>query len=49
VVDVNGRRLLVYRGPQGGDFAAHQVLGPADAVAPLAVPAMTVRVADLLP
>jgi Uma2 family endonuclease len=49
VVDVNGRRLLVYRDPQAGDYASHQVLGPTDAVAPLAAPPTVVRVADLLP
>src|SRR4051812_35461840 len=36
VVDVNGRRLLVYRDAQGGDYATQQVAGPADAVSPLA-------------
>ena len=48
VVDINGRRLLVYRDPQAGDYATQQVLGTADAVAPLAAPTATVRVADLL-
>ncbi|HEX5272636.1 MAG TPA: Uma2 family endonuclease [Gemmataceae bacterium] len=48
VVDINGRRLLVYRDPQAGDYATQQALGPADAVTPLAAPAATVRVADLL-
>jgi Uma2 family endonuclease len=48
VVDINGRRLLVYRDPPAGDYATWQVLGPADAVSPLAAPAATVRVADLL-
>jgi Uma2 family endonuclease len=48
VVDINGRRLLVYRDPQAGDYATQQALGPADAVSPLAAPAAAVRVADLL-
>jgi Uma2 family endonuclease len=48
VVDINGRRLLVYRAPQMGDYATQQALGPADAIAPLAAPAAVVRVADLL-
>jgi Uma2 family endonuclease len=48
VVDINGRRLLVYRDPQAGDYANQQTLGPADAVAPLAAPSAVVRVADLL-
>src|SRR5438270_4002435 len=47
VVDINGRRLLVYRDPQAGDYATQQALGPADTVATLAAPAV-VRVADLL-
>jgi Uma2 family endonuclease len=49
VVDVNGRRLLVYRDPIGGDYATQQALGPADAVSPLAAPAAMIQVADLLP
>ncbi len=48
VVDVNGRTLLVYRDPQAGDYTTTQVLGPADAVAPLAAPTALIQVADLL-
>lgn len=48
VVDVNGRRLLVYRDPRSGDYTNQQALGSADAVSPLVVPAVAVRVADLL-
>jgi Uma2 family endonuclease len=48
VMDINGRRLLVYRDPQAGDYATQQAFGPAEAVAPLAVLSATVRVADLL-
>jgi Uma2 family endonuclease len=48
VVDINGRALLVYRDPQAGDYATQQALGPADVVSPLAAPATTVRVVDLL-
>ena len=48
VVDINARTLLVYRDPQAGDYASQQAFGPADAVAALAAPAATVRVADLL-
>ena len=47
VVDINGRRLLVYRDPQAGDYASLRALGPADATSPLAAPAATVRVAEL--
>src|SRR5205823_9879671 len=46
VVDVNARRLLVYRDPQVGDYATQQTLGPTDAVSPLAAPTAVVRVAD---
>ncbi len=48
VVDINGRRLLVYRDPQAGDYTVQQALGPADNVSPLAAPTSAVRVADLL-
>jgi Uma2 family endonuclease len=48
VVDINGRRLLVYRHPTNGDYPPPQALGPTDAVSPLASPSATVRVADLL-
>lgn len=48
VVDINSRRLLVYRDPHAGDYATQLALGPADAAAPLAAPAASVRVADLL-
>jgi Uma2 family endonuclease len=48
VVDINGRQLLVYRDPLGGDYATLQALGAADTVSPLAAPAGVVRVADLL-
>jgi Uma2 family endonuclease len=48
VVDINGRRLLIYRDPQAGDYAIQLALGPADVVSPLAAPAAVVRVADLL-
>jgi Uma2 family endonuclease len=48
VVDINGRRLLVYRDPRAGDYATQQALGPADTVSPLAAPAAAVRVGDLL-
>ena len=48
VVDISGRRLLVYRDPRAGDYATQQAFGPVDAVSPLAAPAVAVRVADLL-
>ena len=48
VVDINGRRLLVYRDPRAGDYATQQALGPADTVTPLAAPTAVVQVANLL-
>jgi Uma2 family endonuclease len=48
VVDINGRRLLVYRDPQGSDYANQQALGPKDAVTPSAAPSAVVQVAGLL-
>ena len=48
VVDVNGRRLHVYRDPRAGDYSTQQTFGPAETVSPLAAPSATVRVADLL-
>lgn len=48
VVDVNGRRLIVYRDPRAGDYAFQQAFSSAESVAPLAVPTTPVRVADML-
>ena len=47
VVDINGRRLLVYRNPQGGDYADQQSFGPTDTVTALATP-VVIRVCDLI-
>lgn len=56
VVDVNGRQLLVFRGPQPDavqlgthTYATQLTLGPSDTVSPLAAPNATIRVSDLLP
>ena len=48
VVDINGRRLLVNRDPQAGDYSTQHAHGLRDAVSPLAAPTAVVRVADLL-
>jgi Uma2 family endonuclease len=48
VVDINGRRLLVYHDPQAGDYATQQALGPADRVSPRAAPTTLIQVANLL-
>ena len=47
VVDVNSRRLLVYRNPQAGDYGTPRQLGESDTVSPLAAPTANVLVADL--
>jgi Uma2 family endonuclease len=56
VVDVDGRRLLVFRDPVplpqglgGSAYRTHLTFGAGDSVSPLAVPTAVVRVADLLP
>ena len=56
VMDLNGRRLLVFRDPAplpaglgATAYRAHLTLGPGDAVAPLAAPHAPIPVADLLP
>jgi Uma2 family endonuclease len=48
VVDINDRKLLVFRDPQNGDYATRQTLGVNDAISPLAAPTASIRVADLL-
>jgi Uma2 family endonuclease len=48
VVDINGRRLLVYRDPRSGDFATPLVFCPTDVLSPLAAPAAVVHVSDVL-
>jgi Uma2 family endonuclease len=54
VVDVDGQRLLVLRDPAhiaagGAAYRTQITLNPTDSIAPLAMPASSVRVADLLP
>lgn len=56
VVDVNGRRVLVYRSPAAGakqkyghGYTAVTVLLPGQSLAPLALPNSPVAAADLLP
>jgi Uma2 family endonuclease len=56
VVDLNGRRLLVFRDPQplpaalgASAYRTHRTLGPGDSISPLAAPQAAVRVGDLLP
>ncbi len=56
VLDLNGRELYVLRAPAqppaglgAAAYRTHLTLAPADTVSPLAAPAASVRVADLLP
>jgi Uma2 family endonuclease len=56
VLDLNGRRLLVFRDPVAlptalgaTAYKTHLTLGPTDSISPLAAPNSTIRVADLLP
>jgi Uma2 family endonuclease len=56
VLDLNGRRLLVFRDPMplpsglgATAYKTRLTLGPADSISPLSAPASTIKVADLLP
>jgi Uma2 family endonuclease len=56
VLDVDGRRLLVFRDPvplpQGlgaTAYRTHLIFNPGDSVSPFALPAASIAVADLLP
>ena len=56
VLDVDGRRLLVFRDPVplpaglgATAYRTHLTLTDADSISPLAAPTGTIRVADLLP
>lgn len=56
VLDLEGRRLIVFRDPAplpvglgATAYRRRMEYGPADTVSPLAAPAATIRVADLLP
>ena len=49
IVDVNTRRLLVYRDPQPAGYASLQTLRATESVSPLAAPDASAPVAELLP
>jgi Uma2 family endonuclease len=49
VLDLNSRRLLVFRDPHGTAYRFQQTYGETNVVSPLAAPTATIRVADLLP
>ena len=48
VADVNGRRLHVFRDPDGPDWRLRRLFKPGDAVSPLCLPEAGLAVADLL-
>ena len=47
VIDVQGRRIVVHRGPAGEIWSEVRVIGPTEPIAPLAFPQATIRLADL--
>lgn len=47
VVDINGRRLLVFRDPVAGDYASTRHFAPGDSLAPLAKPTANIAVSEL--
>ena len=49
VVDVEHRKLIVFRKPSATGYQSKQTLGDSDTIAPLALPNASIRVADLLP
>jgi Uma2 family endonuclease len=49
VVDVPGRRTIVHRDPQAGQYTSVVAYGDAESVTPLAAPAAELRVRDVLP
>lgn len=49
VLDVTARKLHVFRQPDKGQYISETILNESDSIAPLALPASQVKVADLLP
>lgn len=49
VLDIEGRRLLVFRDPEAAGYRTQLTFAETDSVAPLAMPSGSIRVADLLP
>jgi len=49
VVDVNARRLLVFRDPLGGSYQTITQYEAAESVSPLAAPEASLRIDDILP
>jgi len=47
VIDVQGRRIIVHRGPAGEIWNEVRVIGPTEPIAPLAFPGDVVRLAEL--
>lgn len=49
ILYAKAKQLEVLRVPLDGDYGSRVLLGPNDAVTPLAAPGASIRVADLLP
>lgn len=51
VLDVNGRKLHVFRNPSAADarYLAHKEVGESETVSPLAAPGSSLAITDLLP
>jgi Uma2 family endonuclease len=49
VLDLNGRRLLVFRDPQGATYRTKIILDETQSISPLAMPTAVIKVADMLP
>lgn len=49
LLNLNERQLEVYRAPQGEEYQTKLILGPGQAIAPLAQPGRELKVDDLLP
>ena len=48
VIDVNQRRLLVFRQPQGDTYQIEQVLSVMNSIAPVAFPEVVIELSNLL-
>jgi Uma2 family endonuclease len=49
VVDLNGRRLIVFRAPQQGTYTEQFVVSEAESISPLAAPANAMPLTEILP
>lgn len=49
VLDIEGRRLLVFRDPDAAGYRTQLIYAETESIAPLAMPTGSIRVADMLP